>query len=250
MPDTTLVLADSDIGVSPNYLARVTAPLDAARVGAVTVLYRGTSVGGRWADIAALAVDAHFLPSVVAGLRLGIAKPCFGSTIALRRDALQRIGGFTAFADDLADDYQVGAALRTAGYDIVIPDMLVEHIFNENSFLSVWNHEIRWARTIRAVDPIGYFGSVVTHPLGWAALAVLTGALAPGLLLGAIALLCRVGMTAAVAWRFGFRVLPLWLLPCRDLLSCAVFFWSFTGRNLVWRGTRFRTDARGRLTGE
>ena len=50
------------------------------------------------------------------GMALGLAKPCFGSTIALKREALNAIGGFEAFANQLADDYAIGAAVE--GQDI------------------------------------------------------------------------------------------------------------------------------------
>src|SRR5262249_56694792 len=107
-----VVLADSDMRVDPGYLARVIAALEEPGIGAVTCLYYGVGVTGTWASLGALVINAHFLPSVIAGLGLGLARPCFGSTMALRREALAAIGGFKPFADCLADDYAMGAALR------------------------------------------------------------------------------------------------------------------------------------------
>ena len=113
-----VVLADSDMRVDPDYLSRVTAALDEPGVGAVTCLYYGVPVAGMWSSLSALAINAHFLPGVVFGLALGLARPCFGSTLALRRQTLGEIGGFIAFVDCLADDYAMGAALRARGlYD-------------------------------------------------------------------------------------------------------------------------------------
>ena len=116
-----VVLADSDMRVDPDYLSRVTAALDEPGVGAVTCLYYGVPVAGMWSSLSALAINAHFLPGVVFGLALGLARPCFGSTLALRRQTLGEIGGFIAFVDCLADDYAMGAALRARGHTISIP---------------------------------------------------------------------------------------------------------------------------------
>ena len=96
-----IVLADSDMSVTPSYLAEVTAALAAPGVGLVACLYAGAPVGGAWAKLAALAIDHHFLPNVLVGLFLGLAKPCFGSTIALRAETLKRIGGFEACANQI-----------------------------------------------------------------------------------------------------------------------------------------------------
>jgi len=122
-----IVLADSDIAVPPDYLLRIAAALDAPGIGAVTCLYHGVAGAGLWSKLSALAIDGHFLPNVLVGLRSGLAKPCFGSTIALRRSHLEDVGGFAAFADCLADDYAIGAALREKGLEIAVPRFLVGH---------------------------------------------------------------------------------------------------------------------------
>ena len=122
------MLADSDIVVEPDYLARVVAALGEPGVGLVTCLYRGLANAGSWSRLAAAAIDLHFLPSVLVGVTAGLAQPCFGSTIALRRETLEAIGGFAAFNDQLADDYAIGAAVRRLGLRSAIPPMLVGHL--------------------------------------------------------------------------------------------------------------------------
>ena len=143
-----IVLSDFDIGVPADYLLRVVAASEEPGVGGVTCLYHGAAVSGFWSKLAALAIDAHFLPSILLGLRAGLAKPCFGPTIALHRSRLNEIGGFEAFSDTLADDYAIGAALREKGLRIAIPPLLMEHSCGESSFAELWRHELRWARTI------------------------------------------------------------------------------------------------------
>lgn len=245
-----IVLADSDISVEPRYLRTLMATLAAPGVGAVTCFYNGVAAAGFWSKLSALAVDAHFLPNALVGLRTGLANPCFGSTIALTRQRLAEIGGFAAFADHLADDYAMGDAVRACGQRVEVSTMLVAHGCAESSFPELWSHELRWARTIRAVDSLGYAGSLVTHPLAWALIAAVTGAPEFGGALAALAIACRIVLLRAVSRTFELAPPPYWLLPARDLLSFAVFVWSFCGTDLTWRGRSYRMQADGRLTAE
>jgi ceramide glucosyltransferase len=247
-----VVISDSDIRVAPDYLARVVAALQQPRVGAVTCLYHGVAAGGPWSQLGALFINAHFLPSVVLGLASGLAQPCFGSTIALRRTTLDAIGGFAAFADRLDDDYATGAAVRERGDVVAIPPFTVAHLCSEPSLRELWRHELRWARTIRNIAPLGHAGSVVMHPLAWAVIAL---ALTPwsGLLLPAIAAtvaatLSRVVLLRGVAHGFRLPPQPYGLVPVRDLLSFAVFVASFLGRSISWKGHRYRLVS-GKIVG-
>jgi ceramide glucosyltransferase len=239
-----VVLSDSDIRVEPTYLRQVVAALEQPGVGGVTCLYYGLPVTGLWARLSALGINAHFMPGVIVGASLGLARPCFGSTVALRRSTLEQIGGFAAFADCIADDYAIGDALRTDGRAVAIPPFAVAHICTQTSARQLWLHELRWARTIRSVDPAGYAGSIIAHPLPWALLAILLGAgsaalpLAIGLAVAAI--LCRIMLLWRVEQAGALPEQPYWLVPARDLFSFAVFVVSFLGRGVSWKGHRYR----------
>lgn len=244
-----VVLADSDMRVTPEYLRRVVAALEQPGIGLVTCLYHGLPVAGFWSRLSALAIDTHFLPSVLVALRLGLAKPCFGSTIALRRDTLARAGGFETLKNRLADDYELGGAVRRLGLDIAIPPMLVSHCCSEKSFAELWRHEIRWARTIRLVDPLGFTGSIVTHPLPFALVALPLGGMAPLSLCLLVAVLAsRLAVQIQVQQMTGGRRTDFLFGPLRDLLSFAVFVASFLPGRLSWRGERFGVDTAGRMT--
>jgi ceramide glucosyltransferase len=247
-----VVLSDSDIRVPPDYLARVIAALQQPRVGAVTCLYHGVAASGPWSQLGALFINAHFLPSVVLGLASGLAQPCFGSTIALRRTTLDAIGGFAAFADRLDDDYAIGAAVRERGEVVAIPPFTVAHLCSEPSLRELWRHELRWARTIRNIAPLGHAGSVVMHPLAWAVVALAltpwSGLLLPAIAASVAAILCRVMLLNGVARGFELPPQAYWLVPVRDLLSFAVFVASFLGRDVSWKGHRYRLFA-GKVAG-
>ena len=116
---------DSDVAVGPNYLRTLAAALAQPGVGAVTCLYRGLPSGGFWSRLSAMAVHDHFLPTTILGLALGLARPCLGATIALSRETLSRIGGFETVANQLADDYAIGKAVRAGrASSVVVSPML------------------------------------------------------------------------------------------------------------------------------
>lgn len=245
-----LVVSDSDIRVGPDYLSEVVAALATPGVGLVTCLYRGIPIAGLWSNLAAAAIDQHFLPSVLVGLKLGLARPCFGSTIALRAETLRRIGGFAAFSDRLADDYAIGMAVRRLGLSVAIPRLLLGHVCSEASFGALLRHELRWARTIRSIEPWGYAGLAVTNPLPLALIAAaLQGFGAAGLGLIALTLACRllISLQLAAMNDGGGRSASPWLSPLRDLLSFAIFLASFMPLPLVWRGRRYALRADGTL---
>jgi ceramide glucosyltransferase len=242
-----VVLADSDIRVDPGYLCRVIAALEQPGVGAVTCLYYGVGLTGVWARLGALLTNAQFLPSVAVALASGLAHPCFGSTLALRREALTAIGGFEPFVDCLADDYAMGAALRARGCNVVIPRFAVAHVCTQTSLRELWRQQLRWARTIRSIDPIGYAGSLVSHPLPLALLAALLGAgsiaLLPAIAVAIAAIACRMAVLREVERAYRLPSQPYWLVPACDLLSFAVFAISFLNWEVSWRGHRFRMVA-------
>ena len=119
-----IVMSDSDIRVAASYLENVISALEEPGVGMVSCLYCGVPAAGFWSRLAAEGINSHFLPNALVGLRLGFAKPCFGATIALQRELWPEIGGFEAFADQLADDYGMGMAVRRLGLGVVIPTSL------------------------------------------------------------------------------------------------------------------------------
>jgi ceramide glucosyltransferase len=243
-----IVLADSDMRVDPGYLSRVVAALEQPGIGAVTCLYHGLPAAGLWGRLSALGINAHFLPNVVVGLGLHMAQPCFGSTIALKRDALVEIGGFVRVADCLADDYALGAALRARGYGIAVSPLTIGHMCGDISALDLWQHELRWARTIRSLDPAGYAGSIVTHPFPLALIAATAGtATMPALGLCAVAFACRLALVRQAERAFRLPRQSAWLVPVRDVLSFAVFVSSLTGQSAQWKGQHYRFAAGGTL---
>ncbi len=245
----TIALSDSDILVHSGYLRGVAALLAPPQVGAVTCLYHGIGGGGLWSRLSALAINSHFLPQAMIAIALKLSKPCFGATIALDRSTLERIGGFGRFADDLADDYMIGMAVRAAGYDVVTAPFLVGHCCFEDSLRQLLRHQIRVARTIKSIDPIGYAGSIITHPFPLALIGMLSGSTAAALVAVA-ALASRVAVNRCVERRFGLPRENLWLIPLQDIIAFGVYVASYFGATVHWRGADYRVAPDGTLIEE
>jgi len=240
----TLVLSDADIAVRPDYLARIAAALNESGVGAVTCYYRGVARAGLPSVLAAMGVSYGFMPNVILGVALGLARPCMGSTIAIRRATLGEIGGFEALSDVLMDDYDIGRAVRARGYRVALPAFLVDHGCSEASLAEVMAHEMRWAVTVRMIDPAGHVGSLVTHALSWALIGTVLLAGAPiGWAVAALALLGRLWLKWRIDHASGASSGPALLLPLRDIMSFVIFLGSLFARAVYWRGERFRVSS-------
>lgn len=247
-----LVLSDSDITVSRHWLRHVTDALAGPKVGLVTCLYTGEVIRGEdsiWPKLSAMGMSYDFLPNVLLSTSLGLAEPCMGSTIALTRAMLDEIGGFMAFAGYLADDYEMGRAVRARGYAVAIPAMGVGHTAAEASASELFRHELRWTRTIRTLNPLGYLGSVVTFgfPIALLSAIFLDFSLASLAVVG-VTLAARLFLKRRIDGIFGTYAGPFWLLPVRDVLSFAVFVMSQFGETVHWRGSRFSVEPSGALS--
>ena len=251
-----LIVNDSDIYVSPRYLARImagfAAPERGKSVGMVTAPYRGIAHKTLGSKMEALGIATDFFPGVLTalkldrGLRFGL-----GSTLAVSRPALAAAGGLTALVDSLADDYELGARISKAGYAIVLSHEVVATSVPPYRLCDFFAHQIRWARAVRDSRKLGYAGLVITFGIPWALLNfIASGFDLPSLALLSLAVSSRVALALAV----GVGILDdrqvlrdLWLVPLRDFCALWVWIWSYAGNSIIWRGERFLLK-NGKLT--
>jgi ceramide glucosyltransferase len=249
-----LVFADSDIVVSPDYITRLVGLLDQSGTGAVTCLYVGRGDAGFWSRLVAAGIDTHFVPATMIALATGLGRPCMGSTIALHRNTLAEIGGFGRFADTLADDYALGEAVRATGRKVVVAAMVLTHACADTTFSRVVRQELRWNATILGIDPAGYAGSIILHPLPLALIAWVAGGgmVAAGASLLAIAARASVALATdhldAPGRPAGYHFVAILLIPLRDLLSFAMFIMAFVTRSVDWRGADIKLEREGRIS--
>lgn len=246
-----LVLSDSDIRVGPGYLREVAAWATQPGTGLVTSLYQSCGMRSLPAGLEALGLMADFLPGVA--VACAWAPPSFGlgATLALRRETLDRAGGFPAVAAYLADDYELGRRVAAAGERVALLTVLPETQAPNNGWADAIRHRLRWARTLRVCQPAGYAGMAVTYSTVWAlAYAAAAGFAGPAtafllmqqaVRMGTAVLLCGPVFGARETLRW------LWALPLNDLLAAGVWAASWFGNGVEWRGERFRVGRDGRL---
>jgi len=247
-----IVINDSDIHVTRDYLRRIVSPMQDSQVGMVTALYRaeaGRSIASR---MEAITIATDFAGGVLCAMELeGGLHFGLGSTLAFPRAAAEAIGGLPALLDYLADDHELGRMIADAGYKVVLSDVVVETYLPEYKFKAMFEHQLRWARTVRDLRKFGYVGVLLTFGLPWAIAATILarGAGWSLVLLAALALarfasgylLCGPILNDRLTLR------DLWLIPVRDFVGIAIWFASFGGDTIVWRGERFHLKD-GRLT--
>lgn len=246
-----LVITDSDASVEKGYLQDVAACFEDHEVGAMTNLYRGVAGRDFWSKLEAVGMSTDFMAGVVVAERLEGMKFALGPSMAIRRECLERIGGFRAMADYLADDFVLGNWVDRAGYRVVLSRHTINHHASTSGFMNTFKHRLRWNRSSRFSRPDGYYGQGFTYGLAWAMLFLL---LLPSWLSSAafaITLLVRLWL----AVELGYKLLAdstvlyrLHYIPFQDLISLATWLGGFIGREILWRGRRYRLLEGGRFT--
>ena len=253
-----LVISDSDVRVVPSYLREVTQPLLDPLVGMVTCLYRGVHTGGLWSRLEALGMSVEMTSGVLVADMMEGMRFALGPTMATRRDALERAGGFAGLGDYLADDYVLGNRIDAAGYRVVLSGHVIDHIVVNRSMLSSLQHQVRWAKSTRRSRPKGHVGTGLTYAVPFALMGFLA-ALAMGRPLLGVAILAsgilnRIVQCLAVGWgvvRDAEVRRSFWIYPARDLLGFVFWVASFLGSNRTfWRGDLYRLQPGGRMVRE
>ncbi len=235
-----LVISDSDVRVARDYLAEVVAPLRDRGVGIVTCAYRGLERRNLWSLLGAMYVNEWFAPSVRVAAMFGSRAFAFGATIAMRAEVLAAAGGFSAIANQLADDYRLGELTRRMGLRTVLSQVRVDTYVCQQSLPDLVRHELRWLRTIRALRPVGYGLSFVTMGIPVALMGVwLSGGSRACVAAASITTACRLMIHISTR---ATRATPLLaaLIAVRDTLTLVLWMWSFTSRRVQWREDSFR----------
>ena len=238
-----LVLTDGDVRVGPHFLKEVVAPLADRNVGAVTSFYSGIAEKNLGAEIEAVGASSDFFAGVLmAGWLEGISF-ALGASIATTKEWLAKMGGFEAIADTLADDYELGHRIAKAGGEIRLSRETVWTMYPAQTLRSFWDHQVRWARTVRLCRPMSYIGLLFTQGLPWALIAAL---IAPAKWIAGVYLLAYLFLRFAMAWTVGIwgvgdEVLrrKIWLLPLRDTLHFVIWLASFGSNRIRWGNVEY-----------
>ncbi len=232
-----LVVSDSDMHAPPDYLARVADALDVPGTGLVTTLYTGLPAhDGLQGKLGASYITQSFAAGALMARALG-RQDCMGATMALTRETLMRVGGFPALSPYVADDAVLGNKVRGLGQNVGLAACVPATTVGELSIAALFRHELRWARTIRAVEPLGFAVSCIQFPAFW---ALLTWAMSGAALWAGALWVLAVAVRGASGWAveraMGAVRTPPWMPALRDVLSMAVLLCAYMGDEVAWRG--------------
>jgi len=241
-----LVTSDSDVEVAPNYLREVVAPLLDPKVGMVTCVYRGKNAAGFWSGLTAIGMSVEMTAGVLVANLLEGMKFGLGPTIAVKKEAVARIGGYKVLGNYFANDFMIGHLIDRAGFRVVLSRHVIDHVVSQRNFRTMWDNQFRWAKSTRYSRPKGHFGSGLIFALpygllGFAA-ALMLGNTSLGIALLGAAVLNRILQSWLVGWgvvRDPVALKEFWLYPARDFLGFIVWAASYTGARAVWRDSRY-----------
>jgi ceramide glucosyltransferase len=238
-----LAITDGDVRVGPDYLRNVVAPFADNETGAMTSLYRGVAQHGFFPELEALGAASDFAAGVLVAERMEGLNFALGASIVTTKSWVQRIGGFEPIAHLLADDYELGHRIAEGGGEVVLSTEVVATMYPAQTFRGFWDHQLRWARTVRLCRPLSYLGLIFTHGLPW---AVLAGLLARTQAVAAACIAAHLILRFTVAWSVGVGVLQdetvrrrWWLIPVRDAIHFFIWLASFTSNRVTWGDSEF-----------
>jgi ceramide glucosyltransferase len=237
-----VVIADSDMQVKPSYLRSIAEAFGDEDVGAATAIFGARALPALAAHLGAMLVNEQFTPSALVAMAMQRLAFTLGATMAVRRRVLDEIGGLAALGTNIADDYMLGYLVAARGYRVALAGTIPLTLVSETNLRDLLTREIRWARTVRSVRPVGYAGSLLTYSLFFATACLIFSPFktaAAELLIATLALRVALDMLA-------HRVLGIpgsprpWLVPLREGLSVAVWICGFFGASARWRQRRVR----------
>jgi ceramide glucosyltransferase len=243
-----LVMGDSDVRVTPGFLAHMAQEFQDSSVGLITCPYRAVGGNGLWSRLEAIGMNTEFLGGVLVARMIEGMNFALGCTVAVRRNVLERMGGFAYLQDYLAEDFVMGQRAAQLGYTVLFSSYIIEHRIGSQSMAKSLGHRLRWARSTRRSRPAGYWGQIFTYPLAWALLLWLVQPAAWPVVLLTLAI--RGGVAWATAWRIlrdPVTCKQWWLLPLQDLLGFGVWLGGFVGSTVTWRERKCTLLPDGRL---
>ena len=243
------VVSDSDVRVSPDWLRQIVAPFADEKVGLTSCFYRMANPQNPSAAVEAFQINVDLLGGILIAHRLFRLPFALGATMAMRREAVEKIGNFEAVADYLADDYQLGYKISRVGYRVGIANHVVDIFQAPASWHEMWEHQLRWARTFRVCSPLGYFFGIFSNGLLWGTVFLVMSPLI-GSVVFVFLLFVRLASAQVIysrlteqkrVWKY------LWLAPLRDFLNVVFWVAAYAGNTVRWRGKTFRLTRDGKM---
>jgi len=248
-----LVITDSDVLVTPSFLREIAKSFRDGTVGAATCLYRGKAAGlGLWGLMEGLGMSVEMTAGVVVADMLEGMKFTLGPCMAVRKEALEAIGGFSRLGYYYADDFMLGNLVASSGRTVDLSGHTIDHCIVNDGFWKNFHHQWNWMKSTRMSRPWGHLGTGLTFALPFGLAGLVAGGLS-GMPLTGVALFVWAAVSrmilCAVAGGMGVQdpdaIRFCWLYPLRDLMGFILWGLSYTSRRLGWRDDRFILEKGG-----
>ena len=248
------IISDSDVQVAPDFLRNTIPPLLDPKVGLVTCMYRGIPAADFWSGLEALGLSVEMSSGVMVADMMEGMRFALGPAMAVRRDAIDAIGGIAAVADYYSDDFELGNRIWAKNYKVILSHHIVRNVLTSRSPLRTLGDQLRWMKSTRYSRPAGHAGTGLTYALPFGILGLIAaGAIGHWPLgIGLLALACanRMIQSVVVGWsvaRDPRAVRFCWLYPLRDFFGFVAWALSYTSRDFYWRGETYRFGKGGRI---
>ncbi len=253
-----LLISDSNVMVDKNYLREIVKHIQDPSVGLVSNVIHGA--GGR--SVGALLENLHlnsFIIGSVSFLDKFLRLPCvIGKSMLMSKKDLEKLGGFAAFKDILAEDFIIGREMDRIGKRVVLSNYLISNVNEYWSIKRFLNRHTRWGKLRWKIGGYKYFSELLSNPVFISILPILfTGptqlslffAGTIGLVKSGIDLLMGKFIEASADKKELHRpsALAYALSPAKDLIIGIVWFVPILSSTVIWRGNRYRIVKDSRL---
>jgi ceramide glucosyltransferase len=138
----------------------------------------------------------------------------------------------------------MGQRLAGHGYRVVLADTVVETIVDEPDLATLFRHELRWNRAVRACRPNDHLLSLVMQSLPLSAILLLAAGPFP-LAAGVIAthVILRLMLHGVVRRQMAISgPSRAWLVPVRECMCFAVWLAAYFTRHVQWGQMKMQVD--------
>jgi ceramide glucosyltransferase len=248
------IISDSDVRVAPDFLRHAIPPLLDSKTGLVTCMYGGVPAADFWSRLEALGLSVEMSSGVMVADMMEGMRFALGPAMAVRRDAIDAIGGIAEVADYYSDDFELGNRIWAKGFKVILSHHIVENVLTSRSPLRTLGDQLRWMKSTRYSRPVGHAGTGLTYAMPFGILGLISAAALGQWQLGvglfALAFLNRMIQCLIVGWavvRDPRAIWYAWLYPARDFFGFVAWMLSYTSRKFYWRGEMYSFGKGGKI---
>jgi ceramide glucosyltransferase len=213
----------------------------------LTAGYRFAGTGELTQRLDAMSTILSLWPGLELVRAFGKINFTLGACTGFRRTDLEAIGGWESLADQLAEDYWLGAKFFAKSRTVRLSESILTLDSDRMGWSDYWRHQHRVAVTYRAVRPLGTAGMILTRGV---TATLLLMCLQPiwGSILFSFALVSRIALAECIAAVRGFPLKhSAGLVILSDIVETVAWIRAWTARSVWWRGRWRRVGWSGRL---